>query len=72
MQDIPLMPYSQRKQRMGQCGRCYVTGVRVIESVQGGWLCWNLGTCTASRPLPKARPWTPPPVFTLVDTEIRA
>jgi hypothetical protein len=58
MDVVPLLPYYERRQQSeGSCKRCGRVGVRVIESVESGFLCWDLGYCVALRPLPEARPW---------------
>lgn len=58
MDVIKLIPYSERRQKSaGQCGRCGLTDTWVIESIEGGFICWDLGHCQMRRPFPKARPW---------------
>lgn len=55
---INLVPYSERQiKTAGQCGRCGLSGVRVIDSIEGGFICFDLGHCQMRRPFPKARPW---------------
>jgi hypothetical protein len=55
---IQLVPYSQRKQKMeGHCSRCNKEDVRVIESIEGGMICWDLGACQMRHPFPKAPAW---------------
>lgn len=48
------LPYEARiRRRSGLCRRCGARDVDVIESVDGDFLCWDLGMCFVRRPLPK-------------------
>lgn len=55
---IPLVPYSQRKESyIGTCKRCGAFDTHVIESIEGGMICWDLGACNMRRPFPEAKYW---------------